>query len=153
MQNDAYNKLSDLIRTTQSNIAQVAVYQSGKPIYSREWNGYSPDDCVHVMSVTKSVVALLIGIAIDKGLIHNIDTHVLDFFPDYKIKRGEKTIFDVTIRHILTMTAPYKYKSEPWTKVCTSDDWTVAALDLLGKRDNKRIQIFHARCSNLVWNS
>jgi len=132
MQNDAYNKLSDLIRTTQSNIAQVAVYQSGKPIYSREWNGYSPDDCVHVMSVTKSVVALLIGIAIDKGLIHNIDTHVLDFFPDYKIKRGEKTIFDVTIRHILTMTAPYKYKSEPWTKVCTSDDWTVAALDLLG---------------------
>jgi len=32
------------------------------------------------------------------------------------------------------MTAPYKYKSEPWTKVCTSDDWTVAALDLLGGR-------------------
>ena len=32
------------------------------------------------------------------------------------------------------MTAPYKYKSEPWTKVCTSDDWTRAALDLLGGR-------------------
>ena len=30
------------------------------------------------------------------------------------------------------MTAPYKYRSEPWTKVCTSDDWTKAALDLLG---------------------
>ena len=26
----------------------------------------------------------------------------------------------------------YKYKSEPWTKVCTSEDWTKAALDLLG---------------------
>jgi CubicO group peptidase (beta-lactamase class C family) len=32
------------------------------------------------------------------------------------------------------MTAPYKYRSEPWTKVCTSDDWTKAALDLLGGR-------------------
>ena len=32
------------------------------------------------------------------------------------------------------MTAPYKYKSEPWTKVCTSSDWTMAALDLLGGR-------------------
>lgn len=30
------------------------------------------------------------------------------------------------------MTAPYKYKSEPWTKVCTSNDWTKAALDILG---------------------
>jgi CubicO group peptidase (beta-lactamase class C family) len=32
------------------------------------------------------------------------------------------------------MTAPYKYKSEPWTKVCTSNDWTKAALDILGGR-------------------
>ena len=30
------------------------------------------------------------------------------------------------------MTAPYKYKHEPYTKVYSSDDWTKAALDLLG---------------------
>lgn len=30
------------------------------------------------------------------------------------------------------MTAPYKY--EPWTKICSSDDWTVSALDFLGGR-------------------
>lgn len=33
------------------------------------------------------------------------------------------------------MTAPYKYKSEPWTKICTSDDWTKATLDFLGGRN------------------
>ena len=43
-------------------------------------------------------------------------------------------IYDVTIRHLLTMTAPYKGKSEPWKKVCTSDDWTLAILDDLGGR-------------------
>ena len=32
------------------------------------------------------------------------------------------------------MTAPYKGRSEPWKKVCTSDDWTKAALDFLGGR-------------------
>ena len=32
------------------------------------------------------------------------------------------------------MTAPYKGKSEPWKKVCTSDDWTLAILDYLGGR-------------------
>ena len=49
-------------------------------------------------------------------------------------KRGEKTIQQVTIKHLLTMTAPYKYKYEPWTKICSSDDWTMSALDFLGGR-------------------
>jgi CubicO group peptidase (beta-lactamase class C family) len=56
----------------------------------------------------------------------------LEFFPDYTVKRGEKTIQNITIKNMLTMTAPYKYKWEPYTKVYTSDDWTKAALDLLG---------------------
>lgn len=30
------------------------------------------------------------------------------------------------------MKAPYKCKGEPWTKVCSSDDWTMASLDFLG---------------------
>ena len=47
------------------------------------------------MSATKSVMALLIGIAVDKGLIGSIDDKVLDYFPDYKVKRGEKTIYEV----------------------------------------------------------
>ena len=58
----------------------------------------------------------------------------MDFFPNYSVKRGEKTIYDVTIRHLLTMTAPYKGKSEPWKKVCTSNDWTITILDYLGGR-------------------
>lgn len=86
------------------------------------------------MSVTKSIVALLIGIALDEGFIKNIEQPVLDFFPEYHIKRGEKTIQKVTLKHLLTMTAPYKYKYEPWVKLCSSDDWTIAALDFLGGR-------------------
>lgn len=86
------------------------------------------------MSVTKSIVAILLGIAIDQGYVKSVSQKVLDFFPDYTVKRGEKAIYDVTLHHLLTMTAPYKYRSEPWTKVCTSDDWTKAALDILGGR-------------------
>ena len=103
-------------------------------LYDDCWHGYRTSDAVNVMSVTKSVMSLLIGIAADRGYIEGVDQKVLDFFPKYPVKRGEKTIYDVKIRHLLTMTAPYKYRSEPWTRVCTSDDWTVAALDLLGGR-------------------
>ncbi len=116
----------------ESNICQIYAVKHGIAVYEDCWRGYHTDDAVNVMSVTKGVMALLVGIAIDKKIIGNVDQKVLDFFPDYTVKRGEKTIFDVTLRHLLTMTAPYKYRSEPWTKVFTSDDWTKAALDLLG---------------------
>jgi CubicO group peptidase (beta-lactamase class C family) len=79
-------------------------------------------------------MAILTGIAVDKGCIKSVDDKVMDFFPDYQVKRGEKTIYDVTIRHFLTMTAPYKGKSEPWKKVCTSDNWMKTTLDFLGGR-------------------
>ena len=118
----------------ESNICQIYAIQNGSVVFNDCWHGYKSTDAVNVMSVTKSVMALLIGIAIDRGTIKSIDQKVLDFFPDYTVKRGEKTIYKVTLRHLLTMTAPYKYRSEPWTKVCTSDDWTKAALDLLGGR-------------------
>lgn len=124
----------ELIKEQQPNICQIAGYKNGKEIYCDEWNGYKKTDTCHVMSVTKSIVALLVGIALDQGLINSIDQPVLDFFPEYTVKRGEKTIQKVTLRHLLTMSAPYKYKYEPWTKICSSDDWTLSALDFLGGR-------------------
>ena len=118
----------------ESNICQICAISDGKTVYEDCWRGFKPEDPVNVNSVTKGVMAILAGIAVDKGSIKDIDEKVISFFPDYQVKRGEKTIYDVTIRHLLTMTAPYKGKSEPWKKVCTSNDWTKAALDFLGGR-------------------
>ena len=118
----------------ESNICQICAVKDGNTAYEDCWHGFSANDAVNVMSVTKGVMSLITGIAIDKGYIKDVDQKVLDFFPSYQVKRGEKTIYDVTLRHLLTMTAPYKYRSEPWKKVCTSDDWTKAVLDLLGGR-------------------
>lgn len=128
------NELHDIVSKNQINICQIAAMKEGKLVYSDTWNGAKNTDNFHIASVTKSIMSILIGIAIDKGFINGVDQRVLDFFPDYKTKRGEKTIQQVTLKHLLTMTAPYKYKSEPWTKVCTSEDWTKTVLDLLGGR-------------------
>ena len=129
-----HEELHNLIKNKQPNICQIVAYKNDEKVYSDCWNDYKADDCVHIMSATKSIMALLIGIAIDKGLIGSIDDKVLDYFPEYKTKRGEKTIYDVTIRHLLTMRAPYKCKGDPWTKVCSSDNWIYSSLDFLGGR-------------------
>ena len=124
--------LESAILREYSNIAGMVVQQNGTIIYENSFNGYTADTAFHVFSVTKSVLSVLIGIAIDKGLIESLDQKVLDFFPEYTPKRGEKTAQLVTLRDMMTMTAPYKYKSAPYTKYFSSESWVKSALDLLG---------------------
>lgn len=118
----------------ERNICQIYAIANGKTVYDDCWHGFKTEDAMNINSVTKGVMSLLAGVALDKGMIKSVDQKVLNFFPDYTVKRGEKTIYDVTVKHLLTMTAPYKYRSEPWTKVCTSNDWTITVLDFLGGR-------------------
>ena len=125
-------ELQSIIQKEYSNISGLAISIGDRLEYEYYANGYVQDSIVHVASVTKSILSILIGIAIEQGCIKSIEDRVLDYFPFYKLKRGEKTIQQLTIKNLLTMTAPYKFKYEPYTKVYSSDDWTVAALDLLG---------------------
>ncbi|MBO4702911.1 MAG: serine hydrolase [Lachnospiraceae bacterium] len=135
MNRESLHKFIEISTGNAGNICQIQAIKNGEVIYNDTWRRFKTEDPVNVNSVTKGVMALLTGIAVDKGLIKDVNQKVMDFFPDYEVKRGEKTIYDVTIKHLLTMTAPYKYKSEPWTKICTSDDWTKATLDFLGGRN------------------
>ncbi len=118
------------------NIKQIVAYKNNVLEIEEYRDDFNRESTMNVMSVTKSITSLLVGIAIDKGLIKSVDDFVMDYYKDiYTPKKGEKTIFDVTIRHLLTMTAPYKGKSEPWTKVCKSEDWTLTTIDILGGRN------------------
>ena len=124
---EAYSSKNDV------NIKQIVAYKDNILEIEEYRAGFEKEDTMNVMSVTKSITSLLVGIAIDKGFIKSADDFVMDYYKGiYTPKRGEKTIYEVTIKNLLTMTAPYKGKSEPWKKVCTSEDWTLATMDSLG---------------------
>jgi CubicO group peptidase (beta-lactamase class C family) len=125
-------ELEKAIKDSYNNIAGIVIVKNGKTLYENYFNDCTASSVIHVFSVTKSIISILIGIAIDKGYIGNVNRKVLDFFPDYNVKKGEKTIQNITLKNLLTMTAPYKYKSAPYTKYFTSNDWVKSALDLLG---------------------
>ena len=132
MNENQLKHLDEIIKKEYSNIMGIMISREGDLVYEQYFNEFSGSDSIHIASVTKSIVSLLIGIALDQELIGSVDDYVLDYFPDYILKRGEKKIREVKIKHLLTMTAPYKYRSEPYTKVYSSMDWTKSALDLLG---------------------
>ncbi len=127
-------KMEDAIAADYRNMVGMVIVKDGETIYENYYNGCNDKSRIHVFSVTKSIVSILIGIALDKGLIKSVDDKVLEYFPDYVVKRGEKTLLNIRIRDILTMTVPYKYKWSPYTKYFTSMDWVKFSLDKMGGR-------------------
>lgn len=127
-------KMEDAIAADYRNMVGMVIVKDGETIYENYYNGCNDKSRIHVFSVTKSIVSILIGIALDKGLIKSVDDKVLEYFPNYVVKRGEKTLPNIRIRDILTMTVPYKYKFNPYTKYFTSMDWVKFSLDKMGGR-------------------
>lgn len=132
MNEEKIKALEELVKKEYGNIGGIVVLKNGEKAYEQYFGGFSEDTAFHVYSVTKSIFSVLLGIAIDKGLIGGTDDRILDFFPEYTLKRGEKTAPLVTIKDMITMTTPFKYKSAPYTKYFTSESWVKTALDLLG---------------------
>lgn len=129
-------ELDPLIQSEYSNINGIVVVKAGYIAYEQYYNGYGPDDTHHVASVTKSIISALIGIAIDAGYITNVEQKVLDFFPEYIPAAADIQKRNITLRHLLTMTAPYPFEDwhEPLDKLCTQPDWVQYTLDMLGQQ-------------------
>ncbi len=132
MKQEQIKRMEDAISTDYKNMVGMVIVKDGEKVYENYYNDCTAESRIHVFSVTKSIVSILIGIAVDKGFIKSIDDKVLNYYPDYIVKRGEKTLPEIRIKDILTMTVPYKYKFNPYTKYFTSMDWVKFSLDKMG---------------------
>lgn len=132
MNQEQIKRMEDAIATDYTNMVGMVIVKDGETVYENYYNDCTAESRIHVFSVTKSIVSILIGIAVDKGLIKSIEDKVLDYYLDYILKRGEKTLPEIRIKDILTMTVPYKYKFNPYTKYFTSMDWVKFSLDKMG---------------------
>jgi len=102
------------------NIHSILIVKNGKLVLEEYFGGhrflYSADQCKgefiefgkdtlhNTQSVTKIITSTIIGIAIDKGFIKNVDEEVFSFFPKYSHLNNEKKA-KITIEHLLTMTS------------------------------------------------
>lgn len=132
MYKNKITEIDNLISEEYGNTAGIKVLKNGETCYESYFNGCDNASCIHVFSVTKSVLSVLLGIAIDKGFIKNTDQRVLDFFPEHQADDKNDAIQHITLKHLMTMTAPYQFDAEPYEKYFSSEDWVSFALGLLG---------------------
>jgi CubicO group peptidase (beta-lactamase class C family) len=89
-----------------STINAVLVSVNGETKVAHYRNGSKPDDALHVVSVTKSVVSALIGIAIEEKIISGLDATLPELLPRYGkyLTAEEKSI---TLRQLMSMTSGF----------------------------------------------
>jgi CubicO group peptidase (beta-lactamase class C family) len=91
------------------NVESLIVYSHGELRFEKYYNGFYKDSLHQIQSQTKSIVALLMGIAIDKGYIKSENEPVSVYFPEY-YKKEDNLKSSVTIRDLLTMSAGFEWE-------------------------------------------
>lgn len=85
----------------EHNTTAFLVIQNGEIIHEQYWKDCQDSTASNMFSVTKSIVSLLIGVAIEEGKITSIKERIGNYLPEFsKDNRG-----DITIQNLLTMSS------------------------------------------------
>jgi CubicO group peptidase (beta-lactamase class C family) len=127
----------------ESNVHAVLVARHGTLVFEHYFSGsdeawglpigniaFGPEVRHDERSATKSIIALLLGIAIDRRIIKGVDEPVLPFFPEYAdLRTSEKD--RITLRHLVTMSAGLEWHELdiPYTNADNSENRMDASPD------------------------
>jgi CubicO group peptidase (beta-lactamase class C family) len=142
------------------NIHTVLIIRKGYIIAEQYFSRYFDQYTEHkIASCTKSFTSALIGIAIEEGYIDGIDAKMVDFFDAYEIANMSQEKSNITLEHMLTMSAgldwnelDYLY-SDPqntnyqWKR---SDDWIQFVLDRPMEYSPGEVQDYNSGLSELL---
>lgn len=100
-------KIEQLVRNIQNdprNLHSMLIVRNNKLVLDAYFNGWHKDRIHDQRSASKSVNSILVGIAIDRNYIQDVDQRVFQFFPEYEhLNNDQKN--EIRIKHLLTMTA------------------------------------------------
>lgn len=111
-------------------VRSFMLQRDGELIVDAHRRGMRADRDVNVKSVAKSIVSLLVGIAIEQGHLRGADQSIGEFFPDYFKARPDPAKESITIEDLLTMRAGLASTSRRnYGRWVLSDSWIEYALD------------------------
>jgi CubicO group peptidase (beta-lactamase class C family) len=108
------------------DVRAVLVTVGGRPVLERYYDS-SAEATSGVFSVTKSVMSILIGIALDEGDLGSVEQTLAELLPEYATTMAQE-VAGVTLRQVLTMTAglPEDTAGSDPLPFETADDWIAA---------------------------
>ena len=100
-------EMENAIRSDEfKRISSVLIARGGKLVYEKYFDGSEMSALRDTRSATKTVTGMLIGLAIERGLISGTDAAVLPFFPDKQpLAHPDPRKAQITLEDLLTMSS------------------------------------------------
>jgi len=112
-----------------SNLHALIIAKDNRLVIEEYYGGFDANRKQYTASVTKSVGSLLVGIAMEKGLLPSPDDGVLDMklsdlFPEYEeIITSDPRKSEIRFRHILSMSAGFEWDEQSYSYDDPRNDW------------------------------
>ena len=104
-------------------ISSLVVVQGGYVVHEQYTGDLPPDEPIMTWSVTKSVTNVAVGIAVREELISDLDQTLGELIPDRIPAGADPRVADISIRHLLTMTAGWAWDSQVnFARTAETDD-------------------------------
>jgi CubicO group peptidase (beta-lactamase class C family) len=94
---------------TDSGLYAIAVSKNNTLIYEHYFNKKSAAELFNDQSLTKGIISILMGIAIDKGFVSSLDEKIVRFFPELKQDKDQRKQ-TITIRQIMNQASGLYYE-------------------------------------------
>lgn len=108
----------------------VLIAHDGEIVAERGYSGHSVDQPTNIKSASKTVVAALVGMAIDRGIIESVDQGIGDFLADDFPDDADPRLDAITVGNLLSMQAGLAPTSGPnYGRWVASRNWVRSALD------------------------
>ncbi len=88
------------------NTVSFLAIKDDSVIHEKYWEGYGPSSQSNSFSMAKSIVSILVGIAVDEGKIKSIEEPVAHYLPGFKNGDNAK----LTIKNLLQMSAGFNWE-------------------------------------------
>jgi CubicO group peptidase (beta-lactamase class C family) len=136
MNSDMLVDMIQTIRDQKINVHSITIVRNGYVVMDSYFFPF-PDNAKHnLRSCSKSVMSILIGIAIKKGYIKDVSQPVLSFFTDKTIANIDENKKKITVENLLTMTTGlecidgYRHRNKGLYEMWRSKNWAQYVLDL-----------------------
>jgi len=111
----------------------LLVVRNGYLIAEQYYNGYNKTSPHNVMSVSKSFLSAIAGLAFHNGFIDSLGEKMLDYFPEYIYPGIDQRKYNITIEHLLTMRMGIASESENnyavFFEIQSSLNWIKATIE------------------------
>lgn len=117
---------SDILNDTLIGTESVVIAKGGKVIYENYFNGFDVNTPHDMRSASKSISSVIIGIAIDNGIIESLNNRLYKHIPDKYQNTIDSSKSKITIRDLLTMSSGIGVSEGTYQQ---SDDWLKTVLE------------------------